>query len=71
VNLGQIRCVKWDQRIAGKPTRAEIVIEGIVTKLIVFNEIPDGIHAEAIDAASEPKTHDVVDGVANGRIAPV
>ena len=42
----------------GEPARTEFVIEGIIAKLIVFNEIPDGIHAETIDAASEPKTHD-------------
>ena len=71
MNLGQIRRIKWNQRIAREPAGAEFVIEGIVAKLIVFNELPYGIHAESIDATSEPKTHHIVDGVANGRIAPV
>ena len=47
------------------------MIAGVVTELIVFNEVPDGIHAKSIGAASEPKTHDVMHGIANGRIAPV
>src|SRR6478735_652792 len=71
MNLGQIRGIEWDQRIAGEPARAEFVIEGIVAKLIVFDKIPDGIYAKAIDAALEPKTHHIVDGVANGRITPI
>ena len=55
MNLGQIRRIEWDQRIAGEPAPAEFVIEGIVAKLVVFDKIPDGIYAKAIDATTEPK----------------
>jgi hypothetical protein len=46
MNLGQIRRIEWDQRIAGEPARAEFVIEGIIAKLVVFDKIPDGMYAK-------------------------
>lgn len=47
------------------------MIKRVITEPIVFEEVPDSINAKSVDAAAEPKTHDVMYGVANGRIAPV
>jgi hypothetical protein len=51
--------------------RAEARIRRIVAKLIVFDQMPYDVDAEPIDPASKPKTHHLVDGRPDSRVAPV
>src|SRR5207237_8547786 len=46
-------------------------IEWIVTKLRIFQQMPNDVHAEAIDSAPEPEPHYLVDRGAHFWIAPV
>ena len=43
----------------------EIRICGIVAQSIVFDEVPQHIHAEAVDVAPEPKAHHVINRLAH------
>lgn len=49
----------------------EIQICGIVAQSTVFDEVPQHIHAEAVDAAAEPKAHHVINRLPHLWIAPV
>src|SRR5690242_18798899 len=52
-------------------TRLIAGIRGIVAKLIVLDEVPQDVDAEAVHAALEPEADDVVHGLAHDGIAPV
>ena len=51
--------------------RGPVGVGRVVAELVVLDEEPEDVHAEAVDAAVEPEAHGVVDGVADLGIAPV
>ena len=54
-----------------RPALAIIRIGRVVAKLRVLDQVPDHIDAEAVDTLAKPEAHDVMDGLAHFRIAPV
>ena len=49
----------------------ELGVDGIVAELIIFDEVPKHVDAEAVDTLPKPEPHHIVDRLTNVRIAPV
>jgi len=71
MNFGLIGGVARQDLLVRRPALAIIRIGRIVAKLRVLDQVPDHIDAEAVDAFAKPEAHDVMDGLAHFRIAPV
>ena len=52
-------------------TRAKVWIDGIVSKLLVLDQMLNYVDTESIDTASQPETHDVVYRRAQLGIPPI
>ncbi len=50
---------------------APFLVEWIVTELVVLDEEPEYVHAEAVYSSIEPEAHGGVDGIAYLRVTPV
>src|SRR5579863_3267670 len=55
----------------GKIAWPPIRVHGIITKLLIFEQQPDHIHTEAINATVQPEAQDIIHRLADLLIAPI
>src|SRR4051794_34059642 len=57
--------VQWQESLAGGQAFTKIGIGRVIAKVCILDQVPDHIHAEAVDSLPEPKAHYVVDSLAH------
>src|SRR4051794_16117310 len=71
MNFGLIGVVQRQNFLMRRLAVAIFWIDRIVAELRVLDQVPDDVDAEAVYAPSKPETHDLMDSLAHGRIAPI
>ena len=71
MHFGTVRRIRGQQLSVGPLAGSIVRIRGIGAELIVFDQVPDHIDPEPVDAAVQPKPHHLVHGALDVRIAPI
>ena len=71
MHIRQVSRVETHLASGRRITRLPIWVHRVITELLIFEQHPEHIDAEAIDAPVEPEAQDIIHRLAHLEIAPV